>query len=199
MAHPFRRLFRLLFLALAFTAAVPAIADEEDNARILVAHPGMKDSLYGSTILLAREMPDGSSMGFILNKPTPLTLGQLFPGHEASLKVPDPIFLGGPVGTNVVFALVERADSPGGNAVKLAPGMFLAIEADIVDRIIESESDHARFLVGMVVWRPGELGDEMKRGLWYEMKPDAALILKKKTEGLWEELVSRSEQSRNAI
>lgn len=176
MSHSLRRLIHLLLPACAFAPALPAVADEGDNSRIMVARPETQDSLHGATILLAGEMPDGSSMGFILNKPTPLTLGQFVPGHAASLKVSTPIFLGGPVDTNVVFALVDHAGSPGGNAVKVAPGMFLAIEADTVDRIIETESDHARLLVGMV-WRPGELGDEMKRSLWCEMKADSQVIL----------------------
>lgn len=199
MSHSYRRLINLLLLLCACAMAGPVMADDEESSKILVARPELQDKLYGATILLTKEMPDGSSVGFIMNKPTPLTLGQLFPEHAASLKVPDPIFLGGPVGTNVMFALVERPDSPGGNAVEVAPGLFLAIEAETVDRIIETESDHARFLVGMVVWQPGELNEEMQRGLWYEMKADSHLILNKKTEGLWEELVSRSEQIKNAI
>lgn len=172
---------------------------EEDFSKILVAKPELQDALYGSTILIARDMPDGSTMGFILNKPTRLTLGQLFPDHMPSLKVPDPVFLGGPVGTNVVFALVGRRDSPGKNAMQVAPDLYVVVESDMVDRIIESESDQARFLVGMVMWRPGELQAEMKRGLWYEMKTETNLVLRKKTDGLWEELVNRSETFAGAI
>lgn len=193
-----RRFVPVLFLLLSILASPGARADE-DQSRILVARPELQDQLYGATILITKPMPDGSSLGFILNKPTPLTLGQLFPEHMPSLKVTDPIFLGGPVGTEVVFALVRRPDSPGEGAVQVAPDLFLAIEADTVDRIIEKESDHARFLVGMVVWRPGELQDEMKRGLWYELQTDASLVTRKTTEGLWEELVRRSEQMARAI
>ncbi len=116
-----------------------------------------------------------------------------------SLKVPDPVFLGGPVGTNVMFALVGRRDSPGKNTMQVAPDLYVVVESDMVDRIIESESDHARFLVGMVMWRPGELQAEMKRGLWYEMKTETSLVLRKKTDGLWEELVNRSEAFADAI
>lgn len=193
------RYLAFLFAVIALLAGgAPARADE-DGSRILVARPELQDQLYGASILIAKPMPDGSSLGFILNKPTPLTLGQLFPGHQPSVKVAAPIFLGGPVGTEVVFALVERTDSPGEGALQVAPDLYLAIEADTVDRIIEKESDHARFLVGMVVWRPGELQDEMKRGLWYEMKTDPGLVLRKKTEGMWEELVQRSEDSASAI
>ena len=67
-----------------------------------------------------------------------------------------------------------------------------------MDRIIESEADHARFVAGLVLWRPGELADEIEQGAWYVLEPDAQTAMRK-PEGLWEELVRRSAASRNAI
>lgn len=197
-----RRLVRAVFLT-AFAALLsfttPTQGADADNALILVARPELRDAIYGSTILVARPLRDGSYLGFIINKPTPLTLGQLFPKHSPSLKVPGPVFLGGPVATNLIFALVARHESPGAGSMQIAPDLFLAFNGDAVDRIIESEADHARFLAGMVVWRPGELSDELKRGLWYEMAPDTSVVFRKQTEGLWEELVRRSEQRAHTI
>ena len=193
------RLIHLVLLACMLAFALPASAEDEGGSKILVARPDFQDQLYGSTILLVKDMPDGSALGFILNKPTDITLGELFPGDGPSLKVPDPVFLGGPFGIDMVFALVKRHDSPGKGALQVAPDLFLAIEADTVDSIIKSEADHARFLVGMVVWRPGELREEMERGLWYEMKTDPRLVVDKHTEGLWQKLVDSSEMARHSI
>jgi len=196
--------FVLLAAAMAWTTPSGA-ADAADTgaqaeeAMLLVARPELQHALYGASIVVTRAMPDGSSVGFIINKPTKITLGQVFPEHQPSLKVPDPVFLGGPVGTDVIFALVERKDSPGEGSIPLGPGLFLAMHSDTVDRIIESESEHARFIAGMVVWRPGELAEEMRRGLWYELAPNAGMAVQKKTDGLWEELVDRSEQTANMI
>jgi len=177
----------------------PASGTPAEETMLLVARPELQHSLYGASILVARSMPDGSAVGFIINKPTKITLGQVFPEHQPSLKVTDPVFIGGPVGTDLIFALVERKDSPGEGSIPLGPGLFLAMHSETVDRIIESESDHARFVAGMVVWRPGELAEEMRRGLWYELAPDAGMAVQKKTDGLWEELVDRSERSANMI
>jgi putative AlgH/UPF0301 family transcriptional regulator len=67
-----------------------------------------------------------------------------------------------------------------------------------VDRIIESGGEHARFVAGLVIWRPGELADEIKRGAWYVLDPEAELAMRE-PEGLWEELVGRSRGTRLAI
>ena len=119
--------------------------------------------------------------------------------RAASRKVPDPVFLGGPFGREVIFALVNRKESPGGRSVQLTPELFLPFDSPIVDQIIEKEPQQARFFAGMVVWQQGELRAELKRGLWYVLAAKTDLVLKKKTDGLWEELVGRSERKANTI
>jgi putative transcriptional regulator len=59
-------------------------------------------------------------------------------------------------------------------------------------RIIEQNGNDARFLVGLVAWQPGELEIEVQRNVWYVLEPDADLVFRKSTDGLWEELVRRS-------
>ena len=191
----------LLSSALAVTVGVvPARAAEpSDETVILVAKPALRDRLYGATILISKPIGNGQHIGLIVNKPTPMTLGRLFPGHGPSLKVTDPVYLGGPVSTEVIFALVQRDDSPGNRSMQLTPNLFLVLDRDLVDRVIEAEADHARFFAGMVLWRPGELRAELDRGFWYVLDADATLVLRKSTIGMWEELVKRSEQQKNLI
>ena len=190
-----------LLLALAVTAGgVPAWAAEpSDETVILVAKPALRDRLYGATILISKPLGNGQHIGLIVNKPTPMTLGRLFPGHGPSLKVTDPVYLGGPVSTEVIFALVQRTDSPGNRSMQLTPNLFLVLDREVVDRVIEAEAEHARFFAGMVLWRPGELRAEIDRGFWYVLDADASLVLRKSTIGMWEELVKRSEQQKNLI
>ena len=191
----------LLLLVLAVSAgAVPARAAEpSDETVILVAKPALRDRLYGATILISKPLGNGQHIGLIVNKPTPMTLGRLFPGHGPSLKVTDPVYLGGPVSTEVIFALVQRTDSPGSRSMQLTPNLYLVLDREVVDRVIEAEAEHARFFAGMVLWRPGELRAEIERGFWYVLDADASLVLRKSTTGMWEELVKRSEQQKNLI
>jgi putative transcriptional regulator len=192
--------YAILFAALLAAAgwASPALPDDSDDSIVLVAKRELRDRLYGATILLAKAVGGDRHVGFILNKPTPNTLGKLFPGHEPSQKVTDPVYLGGPFRPEVIFALVNRRDSPGGKSVQVARNLYLAVETQVVDRIIEAEPQQARFFSGMVVWQPGELNTEIKRGLWYLQDVRADLLLRK-SDGLWEELVLRSERKANTI
>ncbi len=192
----------VLLRALAASSAVffltSATAAPGDTV-LLVAKRQFEDPIYGSTIVLAKPVQGGGHVGFIVNRPTKMSLAELFPRHEASKKVADPLFLGGTVDMNLVFALVETHGSRKDGTIRIAPDLFLAYETKAVDRIIESESDHARFFLGLVVWRPGQLDDELDRGLWYVDEPEAKLVLRRKTDGLWEELVQRLEARANTI
>lgn len=192
--------YGILFAACLVAAgwATPALPDDDADSLVLVAKRELRDRLYGATILLAKAVGGERHVGFILNKPTPNTLGKLFPSHAPSQKVTDPVYLGGPFRPEVIFALVNRRESPGGKSVQIAPGVYLAVETQVVDRIIEAEPQQARFFSGMVVWQPGELSTEIKRGLWYLHDVRAELLLRK-SDGLWEELVIRSERKANTI
>ena len=193
---------RFLILAAVFLACIavslPSRSEGVDDTMILVAKRQLRDQLYGSTILIVKPLGEDRHVGFIINKPTQLTLGKLFPNHGPSQKVVDPVYLGGPFNSQVIFALVQRPDSPGGRSVRIAPDLYLAVDSQVVDRIIETEPHHARFFAGMVLWKPGELADEIKRGLWYSLDARSEIVLKK-ADGLWEELVGRSERKANTI
>ena len=192
-----------LFLAacaiLAIAWAAPVRAGVSDDSIILVAKRQLQDKLYGSTIVLSRPIGADRHVGFIMNKPTQVTLGKLFPTHEPSKKVADPVFLGGPVSPEVIFALVQGKHSPGGRSIKILDDLYLAIDSDVVDSVIEKQSAQARFFAGMVLWRPGELHEELKRGLWYVLDAKSDMVLRKSTEGMWEEFVGRSERKANSI
>ena len=179
------KLRTLLFavLAAAATAAQPA---DLSQSMILVAKPELVDQLYGSTVLVVTPVGPDQHVGFIVNRPTRARLGE------------DPLYLGGPMGSQLIFAMVQRPDSPGGKSLAVMPGLFVAFDAEVVDRIIESESHHARFVAGLVAWRPGELRAEVEAGAWYVLSPDPTLVMRK-PEGLWEELVRRSQQADNTI
>src|SRR5207248_2591772 len=54
--------------------------------------------------------------------------------------------------------------------------------------------------VGFIVNKPTKLNlAELDRGLWFVDEPEAKLVLRRKTDGLWEELVRRLEAREHTI
>lgn len=170
------------------------LAAEAGDTVLLVAKRQLQHPLYGASILIAKPIGNGQHIGFILNKPTSVKLRDALPADESSRKVHDPLYLGGPFYVNNIFALVNRADSPGRGSIEIVDHIHLAIDTDTVKRVIAVEPESARFFFGAVLWRPGELDSELERGLWHVREPELEVVLRKQTQGLWEDLVRRAEQ-----
>jgi len=187
------RVFRLLVAAAALLSG-HAVAQEE--AMLLIAHPAFRDLEYRQTVLLAAPGPNGAHVGVILNRPTKRSLGSLFPEHEPSKKVIDPVYYGGPFSRGALVALVHADHSPGSGSVPLMKDIYLAFRANTIDHVIETTPNDARYFVGYVSWRPGELRSEIDRGLWTVVDADLDMVFRKDTEGLWEELLQSSKRIR---
>ena len=187
---------RAVLIALAAALATPALA--QDEAVILVAHPLFRDLDYRQTVVIAAPAPNGGHVGVILNRPTKRSLGSLFPEHEPSKKVLDPVYYGGPFSRGALVALVHSHDSPGAGSVPLMKDLYLAFRANTIDHVIETTPNEARYFVGYVGWRPGELRSEIDRGLWTVIDADLDMVFRKDTEGLWDELRQSSTRIRAA-
>jgi putative transcriptional regulator len=189
--------------AIALCMAVSAdLAQAQDLACtvVLVAKPELRaDPVFGASIIVATWIGGEQHLGFIVNRPTSVTGAAMFPGDGAAQKLVDPVYLGGPVGSEAVYALVRSSDGPGKGSMQLLPGVFLAISEQAVDRALAAEPERTRLMAGLVAWKPGELEQEIKRGYWYVLEPEVSLVLPRNPEGLWEELARRSRLLAEAI
>jgi putative transcriptional regulator len=77
--------------------------------------------------------------------------------------------------------------------------LYLAFRANTIDQVIETTPNEARYFVGYVGWRPGELKSEIDRGLWSVTGADLDTIFRKDTEGLWDELREQSRRIRASL
>jgi putative transcriptional regulator len=194
-----RQALRLIALPGLLLACLPALAQSQDEAIILVAHPQFRDLEYRQTVLIAAPAPNGGHVGVILNRPTRRSLGSLFPEHEPSKKVADPVYYGGPFSRGALVALVRADSAPGSGSVLLMKNLYLAFRANTIDHVIETTPNEARYFVGYVGWRPGELKAEIDRGLWSVHGADLDTIFRKDTEGLWDELQQQSRRIRAGL
>ena len=173
----------------------PAAAQAQEDAMLLVAHPAFRDLEYRQTVLLAAPAPNGGHVGVIINRPTRRSLGSLFPEHEPSKKVVEPVYYGGPFSRGALVALV-RADAPrrrhGAADEKPLPRLSRQHHRPC-------HRDHAErgaLFVGYVGWRPGELKARSTGGSGRSSNADVDIVFRKDTESLWEELQQASKRIR---
>ena len=187
---------RFLVAILLLLSSGVASAQRQDDAIILIAHPAFRDLEYRQTVLIATPAPNGGHVGVILNRPTRRSLGSLFPEHEPSKKVVDPVYYGGPFSRGALVALVRADQTPGAGSVLVMRNLYMTFRANTIDQVIETTPNEARYFVGYVGWRPGELRGEIDRGLWSVLDADVETVFRKDTEGLWEELLQQTRRIR---
>lgn len=175
-----------LVLLFALLLAATAHAQPAGRPLLLAASPDLQ-GLYSRAALVAVPVGDGY-LGFIVNRATEVKLEKLFPEHAPSAKVVDPVYFGGPVMADAVFAVVRR--SGGDDALRLFGDVFLVTQAAAVDTIIERTPNDARYFAGFVGWQPGELAKEIEAGYWYVTDADPEVFFRD-NESLWQELVER--------
>ena len=194
-----RSMVRLAVLALL--ACLPGVSaqsqeGEPDGTVTLVATPRLVDPDYRGAVLLAAPVENNRHVGVIINRPTGRSLSSLFPEHAPSKLVRDPVYFGGPMLRQAIFAVVHIDHTPGPGSIRIMKELFLATQGTVVDHIIEETPNEARYYVGYVGWRPGELKSEIDRGLWSVQNADLDMVFRKDTEGLWEELLQSSKRIR---
>jgi putative transcriptional regulator len=175
-------------LAIAVAVSGAARAADLSEPVILVASSLLDHTPFQQAVVLATPLNDGGHVGFIINKPTGVKLQELFPDDQAAGKVNESVYLGGPAFLTSVFALTRKPPESADAAVPLMPGLFAVMDSDAIDGIMATTPDDARFYLGMMVWKPGALEEEVRRSAW-ELRPaDVEVVLHAKSPNLWKSL-----------
>jgi putative transcriptional regulator len=181
-----------LLLGWGGAAQAQSVQVPDDDAVFLVAHPAFRDAGYFHTVLIAAPLKGGGHIGVILNRPTNRPLISFFPEHEPSKKVAETVRYGGPFSPGALVAVVKSETSPGIGTLPLMKNLYIAFRAATIDKVIEETPNEARYFVGYVGWRPGELKNEIERGLWGVVQANPETVFQKDMSGLWEELLAQT-------
>jgi putative transcriptional regulator len=187
------RFFAILLFGLG-CAASGASATDLSQPVTLVATPALATSEFSETVLIASPLPEGVHVGLVVNQPSVVPLAAVFPHYVPASRVVDPVYFGGPALRQIVFAAVRKAPEDAGTVVQLMPGLVLVMEAAAVNHIIETTPNDARYFAGLVVWRPGQLDEEVRAGAWKVSPADANTVFSAQPELLWKSLYNEGER-----
>ena len=182
------RSLNILLVVLGCAATCTVSAADLTKPVTLVATSLLASSELNETVLFAAPLPNGMHIGFIINRPTNVTLAKAFPQHLPSRKVVDPLYFGGPALAGRLFAAVRTAPQDADQVLQLMPGLALVMDGNAIDRIIEETPNEARYFTGFFVWQPGELDEEVSAGAWDVSPADASAVFSAQPGALWKTL-----------
>lgn len=185
---------RLLLLLAALLGSAPfasAQTGTNPNGVLLVATPALVDPNFRHSVVLVTQAPNGSTVGFILNRPGQRSLAQILPDNDVLKRFTEPLYRGGPVEAAGLFAVFRAKENPQG-ALRVLGDVSFAIDPAVVEIVLHTPPERVRFFNGFSGWAPGQLAAELERGGWYVLNADADMVFRKDTDKLWEELVRRA-------
>jgi putative transcriptional regulator len=155
----------------------------------LIAMPGLRDELFGRSVVYLCQHNDQGALGLIINKPGSINLAELFDKVELPLRRSDlgsePVFVGGPVQTERGFVLHERVaaddtDETGSiyaSSLAIPGGLEMTTSRDVLEAF-SSGAGPRRVLMslGYSSWAQGQLESELAENSWLTVAADPALI-----------------------
>ena len=166
---------------------------EEDRVFLLVAKPGMMDSNFNQTVVLAVRPDDGGPIGVILNRPSTVELRSLFPDRPELANRRDLVFLGGPLQpAALLFAF--RSDRIPPKGLFIADDIYISGFSEVLAEILQhpANANQQRFFTGFSGWATGQLEDEIAQGGWYVLRFDTRAVFDMNPLTMYEEMLKRA-------
>ena len=160
-----------------------------------IAMPALDDPNFDHAVIYLCEHGPEGAMGLVVNRPSDLTLGDLFE-HMAftparGAPTDQPVFLGGPVQRERGFVL----HPPGGDwdaSAQIAPDVAVTTSRDIIAALAENRGPE-RFLMalGYAGWGAGQLEEEMAGNAWLTAPADGTLLFETPIAERWQAAAAR--------
>lgn len=151
----------------------------------LIAMPGLEDEAFAKSVIYMCEHSERGALGLVINKPSDITLKNLFDKVELSLHRSDladgPVFHGGPVQTERGFVLHESM-MPGVEAVyastmAIPGGLEMTTSKDVLEALSTGAGPRRVFVsLGYSAWGEGQLESEISDNSWLTVPADLAVI-----------------------
>ena len=137
---------------------------------LLVAMPSLRDPNFAGTVVYITGHDEKGSRGFVINRQTELMLSDVLEQSKViakgSPRLPDRVFIGGPVDPQRGFLLHEKAGEYAASR-EISPTLCVTLSADVLSRMCRGEGPKRRlFLLGLAVCLPGQLEAEIAIGSW---------------------------------
>ncbi len=157
------------------------------QGQLIVANPKLPDDNFFKTVVLTFTHDDEGGFGVVLNRPTNLTVGKLWKeSYDHILDCDSKAFWGGPV-PGPPLALHRNALM----AEKIiTEDLYLAVQKENVERVIQSEEAHVNVYLGYSGWGPGQLEQEMEAGGWLIGDSKTADVFGDQSE-MWKSVASK--------
>jgi putative transcriptional regulator len=154
--------------------------------KLIVSSPALHDPNFRRTVVLMTHHDEDGAMGLVLSRPSPLSVADTVPGL-ADLPGADQVYVGGPVQTDVIVALVELEEPSDEVPPVLGNVGYLPGDGETD----ELEIARVRVFAGYSGWGPGQLEAEMDEPSWIVVPAEPEDVFAPDPDELWRTVLHR--------
>jgi putative transcriptional regulator len=164
-----------------------------EAGRLLVAAPALADPNFDHTVVLLLDVDENGALGVILNRPSPVTVGEILGGWSDLVADPDVLFQGGPVSTDSALAVASLSDGEEAEPVgfRRLYGNTGIVDLDAPSELFGSALSGLRIFAGYAGWGATQLEAEIDEGSWYVVAATPADLFGGDPAGLWARVLRR--------
>jgi putative transcriptional regulator len=196
MRHRLLTVFIVLATVIGIGTIGGAAQNATDKSLFLVARRELFDPLFKQSVILMLPATDSDLVvGLIVNKPTRISLREVFPTNPALKDRTDTVYFGGPVDIRTPGVLF-LSSKPIEQAVHLDGDLYISFNLDFIEETLvkpEEQVRGVRLFLGRAQWAPEQLQGEVLRGAWYSEREENRWIFRQDPENVWAVLIGRLE------
>jgi putative transcriptional regulator len=167
------------------------------TGRLLVATPKLADPNFDRAVVLLLDHDEEGSLGVVLNRPTPVGVGDVLEPWAPLAGAPPVIFQGGPVSLDSALGLAVVPGEPaeGGDEALLGwrrvHGAIGLVDLEAPPELLAAELGSLRIFAGYSGWGPGQLEKELVDGAWYVVDSEPGDVSSPDPDKLWRSVLRR--------
>lgn len=161
--------------------------------QFLIAMPSMEDAFFTRSVTLMCQHNEDGALGIVINRPSDLTLGDVWeqmnipPGDPAARQLP--IFLGGPVHPERGFVIHEPAGQWDAS-MRVSEDIALTTSRDILEAVARGEGPrHILVALGYAGWGKGQLEKEILDNAWLNAPVQQSILFERPANQRWKAAV----------
>lgn len=157
---------------------------------LLLSEPFLPDPHFKRTVILITAYESEGTIGFVLNKPSALTLNEALKQHHLP---PQRIWSGGPVQPDTLQWIHPYPQLEG--SVEIVEKVFWGGDFDQFKEGLNSGTINpaaVRFYMGYSGWSPGQLEEEISEGSWLITEGVSKMVFNpfRTQEDLWKKMMT---------
>ncbi|MHB8215332.1 MAG: YqgE/AlgH family protein [Candidatus Sulfotelmatobacter sp.] len=162
--------------------------------KVLVASRNLGDPHFAKTVILLVRYDAQGVLGLVLNRRTDVPLSRVLDSFKGAKDRSDPVYLGGPLETAAVFALLQSTAQLEG-AEHIFGGVYLINSKPLFEQTISAQPkpDVFHVYVGYAGWSQDQLRQEVELGAWFIFPAEAGTVFNSDPDALWREMIRKTE------